>query len=100
MTSTNIPYVPSFPVTDTTGFDSADHLHSDYGIWLGASDEAQEGHFVWIPSGRPLMFTDWGTDEPNNLNGDEDCLMYLLYERKWNDFPCDHTGIFRWICEG
>ena len=95
-----IPYVLSLSVTDTTGFDSADHQQSDSGIWLGATDKAQERHFVWVPSGRPLMFTDWDTDEPNDSDGDEDCLMYSFQARKWNDFPCDHTSVFRWICEG
>ena len=27
-------------------------------MWLGANDDAVEGHFVWLPTGTPMIFND------------------------------------------
>ncbi|CAG2209620.1 unnamed protein product [Mytilus edulis] len=46
-------------------------------FWLGGSDRATEGVWVWTSSGQRFTVTDWHTrtiHEPNNLDGNEDCL--------------------------
>ena len=64
-------------------------------VWLGISDEAQEGHWV-TPNNRPVSFTDWATGQPQ---GDrrENCVMTLNSE-KWHDGGCN-TGSLSFICE-
>ncbi|CAL4098467.1 unnamed protein product, partial [Meganyctiphanes norvegica] len=72
------------------------------GFWLGGSDVATEGTWVW-QSGEPLgdRFP-WDSkdfhDEPNNSNGNENCLEIRVAENRYNDIRChDVKG---YICEG
>lgn len=60
--------------------------------WLGATDAASEGSFLWL-TGEPFSFTDWAGDEPNN-SGNEDYLAYDFRSGAgwaWNDAP-DNLG--------
>ena len=68
------------------------------GLWLGATDEATENRFFWIPSGTPVDFTDWDTDQPNNYE-EQDCVAYLHNPKKWHDIACDFR-IEGLMCEG
>ena len=36
-------------------------------IFIGLTDEAEEGRFVWVTS-EPVTYTNWGDGEPNNSN--------------------------------
>jgi cysteine-rich repeat protein len=59
-----------------------------HGLWIGLSDAAQEGTWVWS-SGAPLTYTHWGEGEPNDLGGGED-YAYILEPTDpragfWND---------------
>ncbi|MFO1341081.1 MAG: LamG-like jellyroll fold domain-containing protein [Burkholderiaceae bacterium] len=38
---------------------------TDLGVWIGLTDEAQEGVWRWV-SGEPVTFTNWRVGEPNN----------------------------------
>ncbi|KAJ1528698.1 hypothetical protein ONE63_007091 [Megalurothrips usitatus] len=81
----------------------------DYGLghehfWTSGTDQAEEGTFFWMATGRPITFTNWNTGEPNNFryeNGEEEhCLE--LWNRdgkglKWNDSPCSFETYF--VCE-
>ena len=69
----------------------------DNAAWLGATDRAVEGVFRWIGSDQPLIYTNWGTGEPNNYNGEEDCLLMSQYE-DWNDVRCSATLAYS-VCE-
>jgi hypothetical protein len=51
-------------------------------IWLGGTDEAQEGTWSWI-TGEPWSYTRWNSGEPNNA-GDEDYLS-MPNNLNWND---------------
>jgi hypothetical protein len=71
------------------------------GYWIGASDVAQEGIFVWV-TGEPVTRDDWGYGEPNNDFGSEDCVEYragvtdLLNDRTCStpmDFVCEWDGL-------
>lgn len=55
-------------------------------VWIGLSDEADEGQFRWI-SGDPLESSAWRTGEPNNV-GNEDCVEWIASDGRWNDLPC------------
>ncbi|XP_021923172.1 C-type lectin 37Db-like isoform X3 [Zootermopsis nevadensis] len=81
----------------------------DFGLghehfWTSGTDQAEEGVFFWMSTGRPVTFTNWNTGEPNNFryeNGEEEhCLE--LWNRdgkglKWNDTPCSFETFF--VCE-
>jgi hypothetical protein len=38
--------------------------------WIGATDEAQEGRWLWT-NGQPLGYTNWYTGQPNNKENEE-----------------------------
>lgn len=59
--------------------------------WIGLTDEAQEGTFVWT-TGEPLQYTNWAPGEPNNAYGLEDYVCvnwHHIYNNDskgtWND---------------
>ncbi len=70
-------------------------------VWLGASDLATEGTFVWT-SGDAMIYTNWRTGEPNN-GGDsgtmEDCAVLEADTATgtWDDRPC--TRSYPYVCE-
>src|SRR5690606_27282349 len=52
-------------------------------LWIGLTDEAQEGTFVWS-NDEPVTYTNWSPFEPNDFNGIEDHTM-MWYDGQWND---------------
>ncbi|VDI48564.1 Hypothetical predicted protein [Mytilus galloprovincialis] len=75
---------------------------NDY--FIGGSDLATEGEFIWEHSGLPVnlpgsnLFHDWRTNQPDNKNGNQHCIM-LGYQVSfnWNDAQCAYARDF--ICE-
>ncbi|MCA9651149.1 MAG: hypothetical protein H6712_19015 [Myxococcales bacterium] len=66
-------------------------------LWIGASDVATEGAFVWV-DGSPLGWTHWFIDQPDDFLGLEDCVeMREDFAYAWNDYPCDQA--LGWVCE-
>lgn len=77
--------------------------------WIGLSDRATEGTFVW-DDGSALAYTNWGQDEPNNggtgATYQEDCAIIAgaKLDKGWDDRPCDATevptsGNFAYLCQ-
>jgi len=73
-------------------------------FWTSGTDQAEEGKFFWMSTGKPLTYENWNTGEPNNYKYEggelEHCLE--LWNRdgkglKWNDSPCSFETFF--ICE-
>ena len=68
-------------------------------IWTSGTDVDVEGHFVWSETGKPLQYTNWRRNQPDNAGKKEDCLEICHdHQWKWNDHQCrDYKTFF--ICE-
>ena len=59
-------------------------------LGFGLNDATAEGNFVWA-SGDPVIYTNWDTDEPNDLYQNEDYVHIIGQPGKtngrWNDMP-------------
>ena len=65
--------------------------------WLGGSDIALEGTWVWASDGRAFSqlgqpfddaFVRWNFGEPNDWGNGEDCLEMRIDDGTWNDRSC------------
>jgi hypothetical protein len=73
------------------------------GIWLGASDELQEGKWAWV-NGEPWNYWNWDKNrllpQPDDQSGDRipgaDFLL-LNSDRTWQDVPNHEFPYF--VCE-
>lgn len=68
----------------------------DCGIWMGATNHDYPGEFVWIQTGNDMLFPEWGTGQPNNVGGDQNCVI-LMRNRTGNDVSC--LMRFEFVCE-
>ena len=62
-------------------------------IWIGFSDEINEGSFVWYDQS-PIVYTNWAPGEPNQA-GNEDCVQIYptgANPGSWNDLSCGSTN--------
>lgn len=71
-------------------------------FWIGGTDIAKEGKFVWMASGEPFSYTNWLPNQPDNNYFDvaENCVDLWPMARntlEWNDAPCNYPKFF--ICE-
>jgi len=65
-------------------------------VWIGGTDAASEGAWVWSPSNTSLSYTNWYPGEPNNIYSGEDCLVGN-WNTRWNDERC--TSKFKYVCQ-
>ncbi|XP_034236316.1 C-type lectin mannose-binding isoform-like [Thrips palmi] len=71
-------------------------------FWIGASDLAQQGKYVWMSTGEPVVYSNWLAGEPNHLteNGEVEHCVHLWEQSHgftWNDKIC--STLFNFICE-
>lgn len=83
--------------------------------WMGASDSASEGAWKWVTGPEngttfwngasggsvvPGAYANWGTGEPNDSGGNEDCAQFLSGgSGQWNDLPCTLTTLPGYVVE-
>jgi hypothetical protein len=67
-------------------------------FWLGGSDWATEGKWIWEPKGEAFNFTNWLRGQPNNGDNNQHCLMLNTQDNyHWRDHDC-HDAL-HYICE-
>lgn len=55
--------------------------------WLGATDEKEEGKWVWV-DGSEMEYKNWYDYQPNNKNNEEHyLLLYAAQKGRWCDQP-------------
>ena len=72
--------------------------------WIGLSDIAYEDNWMWSDGTWLTGYTNWGNDQPNNHDGNQDCVEIRkggyyghTYDGQWQDQDCsDSQG---YICE-
>ncbi|MBF0337229.1 MAG: VCBS repeat-containing protein [Nitrospirae bacterium] len=100
-------YLATITSTDENKF-LIDNLFSvtpnDKFCWLGATDAESEGTWKWVTNEK-LEFTNWDSYQPDNYQGNENCLEYWPpktqwnsgTEWKWNDSDCSNSKVS--LCE-
>eukprot|EP01084_Bolivina_argentea_P139715 245768_1 len=65
--------------------------------WIGANDRSKESLYRWSDNTVFGDYTHFHSGEPNNANGNEDCL-WSMRGWGWNDDVCSKTYSF--VCNG
>ena len=60
--------------------------------WIGASDRAVEGEFVWVDES-PVDAEDWGVGQPSAATPGHDCVLQDA-DSGWGTQPCTATAPF------
>ncbi|XP_054768444.2 perlucin-like protein [Lytechinus pictus] len=62
------------------------YLGLGIGAWIDCRDSISEGDWRCGNDDHPITFTGWAGSEPNNADGNEDCVV--IYNGPWYDIPC------------
>ncbi|KAH8352256.1 hypothetical protein KR084_003013, partial [Drosophila pseudotakahashii] len=62
--------------------------------WLGISDQAKDGEFISLSSGKPATFLEWQANRPHYNDSDHCVALYM--SKMWDD-PCSREHNF--ICQ-
>ncbi|GFR91525.1 C-type lectin-related protein 4 [Elysia marginata] len=69
--------------------------------WVGLDDFITEGKYVWAIGGNALTYIQvrllFAFGEPNDINGNEDCVEFKRSDQRLNDVDC--TYIHDYVCE-
>jgi len=68
-------------------------------IWIGFTDNITEGDWQWI-TGESVTFTNWASDEPNNVGAGEN-FAEMFSDGTWNDAgpPGSPKEAYYYVCE-
>ncbi|XP_034473564.1 C-type lectin domain family 4 member K-like isoform X2 [Drosophila innubila] len=72
------------------------HLQSYSDYWIDINDLGSEGLYISATTGRKASKLYWNTNEPNNLNNNEHCVIHNK-NYQMNDDNCNNTKLF--ICK-
>lgn len=61
---------------------------ADHDFWIGLHTRTGETRkWTWAVDETDLDYENWNTGEPNNMEGEENCVEMYLFG-KWNDIRC------------
>ena len=63
--------------------------------WVGGRRKQRDNTFVWSDCSSWGYNRGWGTGEPNDVNGNEDCVLYNV-DQTWYDTTC--ATPFKFVC--
>lgn len=64
-------------------------------FWLGLSDRAKEGTYVWTSDGTGVSFSPpWAAGAPDNGGDVEHCIFVLRTDGTWNDISCTYRAAY------
>lgn len=66
----------------------------DQWLWTSGMIIDDNKTLKWVGNNKPVTYTNWNKDEPNNLTGKEKCVNVYF---TWNDNDCNEKIIF--VCE-
>lgn len=88
-------------LVNTIKSDAALHTVGQNGFYTSGNDLYVEHSFYWTNRGSldRMTYTNWHTGQPNNVGGNQNCLLmeYPDDGYSWGDVDCDTTHPF--ICE-
>merc|ERR1712110_580794 len=64
-------------------------LETDTVYWIGLSDNADYGNWIWQHSFHPVQYTNWEKSQPDFL-GREHCAL-TCHGVQWCDYGCDRS---------
>ncbi|XP_068244296.1 ladderlectin-like isoform X1 [Palaemon carinicauda] len=69
-------------------------LHEEAEIYVGGTNK-ETREWRWL-SGRRIESLPWGSGEPNNADGRENCIILKASDYKFNDVPCSFRN--EYVC--
>ncbi|RUS86136.1 hypothetical protein EGW08_006084 [Elysia chlorotica] len=66
-------------------------------FFTGANDITNEGVWTYWHSGQTVKYPNWHPGQPNNYNGNEDCMEMRISVNASNDWHC--TAGAKFVCE-
>lgn len=70
-------------------------MSSPLEYWIGLNELSEEDSWIWDSTGTNVDYANWGPGEPQDLYGDEDCVM--VNTDSWVDLDCSSSNKF--FCE-
>lgn len=64
-------------------------------MWIGATDIDTERSFKWV-DGTAMDYTNWIAGQPNNYQGNEDCMF--IRDDGWGDGSCSQLNLTKFLC--
>ncbi|XP_026181790.1 type-2 ice-structuring protein-like [Mastacembelus armatus] len=56
--------------------------------WIGSTDAQKEGCWSWV-DGSTFTYANWAPGQPDNYQGNENCLQISTEGKQWSDVNCD-----------
>ncbi|XP_013788979.1 macrophage mannose receptor 1-like isoform X2 [Limulus polyphemus] len=72
------------------------HLSLEMPVWIGMKKDEDTGRFLWV-SKWPMLYTNWGANEPRKLPNHIDTCVMKLKDGTWKVASCRQRRGF--ICE-